>query len=130
MGRGKPKEKMTETELKAIEVCLPKGADRVGAYLATSQLAAEVRNAWSEGAQLRQGLSDIRNSSARLAQEREAAGAMAERYRTERDELVQRCARFRKMLAELLVGLQSGAGSDAALAETIARARHLLDDMS
>lgn len=120
---------MTETELKAIEVGLPKGADRVGANLATSQLAAEVRNAWSEGAQLRQGLSDIRNSGARLAHEREAAGAMAERYRAERDELVERCGRFRKMLAELLLGLEGGPGSDAATADTVTRARRLLNDL-
>ena len=119
---------MTETELNAIEAALPKGAGRAGAYLAASQLAAEVRNAWSEGAELRQGLSDIRNSGARLAQERAAAGATAERYRAERDALVERCTRLRKTMAELLQGLQT-APENAALADVVTRARGLLDEM-
>jgi hypothetical protein len=119
---------MTETELKEIEARLPRGLERVGAHLDASQLAAAVRYAWSEGAELRQGLSDIRNSGARVAQEREAAGAMADRYKVERDELVERSGRLRKALAELLNGLQSSPEGDGALAETIAKARRVLDE--
>jgi uncharacterized coiled-coil DUF342 family protein len=119
---------MTETELKEIEGRLPKGLERVGTHLDASQLAAAVRNAWSEGAELRQGLTDVRNSGARVAQEREAAGAMADRYKAERDELVERCGRLRKTLAELLNGLQSSPEGDGALAETLTRARRVLDE--
>lgn len=118
---------MTETELKEIEARLPKGAERVGAHLDASHLAAEVRNSWSEGAELRQGLANVRNSGARVAQESEAAGAMAERYKVERDELVERCARLRKTLAELLNGLQSAPEGDVALTEVLTKARNLLE---
>jgi hypothetical protein len=121
---------MTETELKEIESRLPRGAERVGAHLDASHLAAEVRNSWTEGAELRQGLTDVRNSGARAAQEREAAGATAERYKVERDQLVKRCALLRKTLAELLNGLQSGPLGDAALSEVLTKARHVLDEAS
>ena len=119
---------MTEFELKEIEARLPKGVERVGAQLDASQLAAAVRYAWSEGVELRQGLTDIRNSSARVAQEREAAGATAERYKVERDALVERCTRLRKMLTELLNGLQSGPESGAALSKCLTEARIVLDE--
>jgi hypothetical protein len=119
---------MTETELKEIEGRLPKGAQRVGAQLDASQLAAAVRHAWSEGVELRQGLTDVRNSGARVAQEREAAGAMAERYKVERDELVGRCGRLRKTLTELLNGLQSAPESDVVLSETLNKARRVLEE--
>jgi hypothetical protein len=121
---------MTEIELKEIEARLPKGVERVGAQLDASQLAAAVRYAWSEGVELRQGLKDVRNSGARVAQEREAAGAMAERYKVERDELVEHCARLKKTLVELLNGLQSAPESDVALSETLAKARRVLDETS
>ena len=119
---------MTEFELKEIEARLPKGVERVGAQLDASQLAAAVRRAWSEGVELRQGLSEVRNSSARVAQEREAAGATAERYKVERDALVERCARLREALAGLLNGLQSAPENDVALSETLSNARKLLDE--
>jgi hypothetical protein len=119
---------MTEFELKEIEARLPKGVERVGAQLDASQLAAAVRCAWSEGVELRQGLTDVRNSSVRVAQEREAAGATAERYKVERDALVERCARLRKALAELLNGLQSAPENEGALSETLTNARKLLDE--
>jgi hypothetical protein len=119
---------MTEFELKEIEARLPKGVDRVGAQLDASHLAAAVRRAWSEGMELRQGLSDIRNSSARVVQEREAAGATAERYKVERDALVERCARLRKALAELVNGFLTAPGTDVALSETLSKARRVLDE--
>ena len=119
---------MTEIELKEIEARLPKGANRVGTHLDASHLAAEVRNSWTEGAELRQGLTDVRNSGARVAQECEAAEALAERYKVERNELVERCARLRKTLAELLNGLQSAPAGDVALAEVLSKARTLLDE--
>ena len=119
---------MTEFELEVIEARLPKGVERVGAQLDASQLAAAVRCAWSEGVELRQGLTDVRNSSARAAQEREAAGATAERYKVERDALVERCARLRKALAELLYGFQIAPQTDVALSETLASARKVLDE--
>jgi hypothetical protein len=118
---------MTEAELKEIEGRLPKGAERVGAHLDASQLAAEVRNSWSEGAELRQGLTDVRNSGARASQECEAAAALAERYRVERNELVERCALLRKTLAELLNGLQSAPATDVGVAEALTKARRVLD---
>ena len=119
---------MTETELKEIEGRLPKGVERVGTQLDASHLAAEVRHAWGEGVELRQGLTDVRNSGARVAQEREAAGAMAERYKVERDALVERCGRLRKTLTELLNGLQSAPESDVALSETVTKARRVIDE--
>ncbi len=119
---------MTEFELKEIEARLPKGVERVGAQLDASQLAAAVRRAWSEGVELRQGLTEVRNSSARVAQEREAAGATAERYKVERDALVERCARLREALAGLLNGLQSAPENDVGRSETLTNARKLLDE--
>jgi hypothetical protein len=121
---------MTETELKEIEARLPKGAERVGAHLDACHLAAEVRNAWSEGAELRQGLTETRNSVTRAATESEAAGAMAERYKVERDELVERCRVLRKTLTELLNGLQSAPETDVAMAEVLAKARQVLNQAS
>jgi hypothetical protein len=115
---------MTETELKEIEGRLPKGLERVGAQLDASHLAAAVRHAWTEGAELRQGMTDVRNAGARVSQEREAAGAMAERYKLERDALVERCTRLRKTLAALLSDVQS----DTGLAEAISKARAVLDE--
>ena len=117
---------MTEIELTEIEARLPKGANRVGTHLDASHLAAEVRNSWGEGVELRQGLTDSRNSSARVAQELDAAGALAQRYKVERDELVDRCASLRETLAELLNGLQSRPASVLELSDAVAKARHLL----
>ncbi len=82
----------------------------------------------ARGAELRQGLSEVRNSGARVAEECEAAGALAERYKVERNELVERCAVLRKTLAELLNGLQSAPASDAALADVLTKARTVLDE--
>jgi hypothetical protein len=121
---------MTETELKDIESRLPKGAERVGAHLDASYLAAEVRNSWTEGAELRQGLNTVRNSGALAAQECEAAEAATERYKVERDELVVRCALLRKTLAELLNGLQSGHLDDVDLSSVLTKARNVLDEAS
>jgi chromosome segregation ATPase len=119
---------MTEMELQTIEARLPKGMERVGTHLDASHLAAAVRNAWSEGAELRQDLTDIRNSGARLALEREAATALADRYKAERDALVERCGRLRKTLAELLGDLQGRPTADEGAAETLAKARRVLDE--
>ena len=89
---------MTEKELHDIEARLPKGALRVGADLDASHLAAEVRDAWGEGAKLREGLADARTSGARVTQQLDDARALAERYRVERDELIERCAVLRTEL--------------------------------
>jgi len=121
---------MTENELKEIEARLPRGAERVGAHLDASHLAAEVRNAWTEGVELRRGLTDVRNTGARTVEEREAADAMAERYRVERDEVVQRCTLLRKALSQLVNGLQGGPLDEAALEELVTNARPLLDAAS
>jgi hypothetical protein len=119
--------RMTEAELKEIEARLPKGADRVGTHLDASQLAAEVRNAWRENAELRQSALEIRNASARATQECEAAAAFAQRYKMERDDLVERCGRLRKTMAQLLSALQNGPDGDLALSDVLLKAHNLLD---
>ena len=118
---------MTESELKEIEARLPKGADRVGAHLDTSQLAAEVRNAWRESAELRQSVLEVRNAAARAAEEAAAASALAQRYKAERDDLVERCGHLRKTMAQLLSSLQSGPEGDLILSDILLKARNLLD---
>jgi hypothetical protein len=118
---------MTENELKEIEARLPKGVDRIGAHLDASHLAAEVRSAWTEGVELRRGLTNVRNTGARNLEERDASDATAERYKVERDELIQRCTLLRKGLTVLLSGLQGDPPTDVALAEVVTKARGLLD---
>jgi hypothetical protein len=118
---------MTENELKEIEARLPRGVDRIGAHLDASHLAAEVRNAWTEGVELRRGLTDVRNAGARALEEREASDATTERYKVERDELSERCTLFRKGLTELLNGLQGDPPTEATLADVVTKARALLD---
>jgi hypothetical protein len=117
---------VTETELQEIELRLPRRENRVGANLDASQLAAEVRGSWGEGAELRQGLNDARNSRARVAMERDDARALAERYKAERDALIESCGLLRTALAALLNRLPSAASTDLAHLDVVTTARRLL----